>query len=157
MSDCECCGAANEEERIARIEALRERQHEMLLKRGWYAHIIESGDPSTPSGFNYHTHGFEKTADHLDFQIVFPLIIPETCHAIAEELYKEITQHGKRYEEGDRAKGIIHGFEVTFIKVRECDRDVLRVILPNAEGCLTVGELSESENPAYSLQWTTTI
>lgn len=126
----------------------------LMKKYGWYAHMVVA-DPYVATGFNYHTHGIETTFGHLDLQIVLPLH-GSGCHSIASALYDQI-KDGTYFQDGDGAT-IPHQngsrFPVRFIRVREGDRDVLRVILPNPDGKLEPKHVAEHDEPEYALQWT---
>jgi hypothetical protein len=125
-----------------------------MSKHGWYAHA-EVGDPQSPTSYNYHTHGFVESLGHLDIQVVLPM--PESqCHAIATTVYQRI-RDGTRFDDGDVSSKIIPNFSVRFIKVRESDREVLRVILPGRNGEVEPAKLGDEEEPEYALQWTVTV
>lgn len=130
-------------------------EERLMSSFGWYAHMVVA-DPYVASGFNYHTHGFDKSLGHLDLQIVLP-IHSDKCHGIAKTIYDQIKASAGKFINGDETL-IPHQdgseFLVRFIKVREGDRDVLRVILPNPSGNLEPKEVAENDEPEYALQWT---
>lgn len=131
-------------------------EEERLMRAyGWYAHMTVA-DPSIATGFNYHTHGFNESLGHLDLQIVLP-IRGDKCHGIAKTIYDQIKASAGKFIDGDETL-IPHQdgseFPVRFIKVREGDRDVLRVILPNPRGELEPKHVAEDDEPEYALQWT---
>ena len=130
------------------------KEEQLMSDYGWYAHMI-AADPYVATGFNYHTHGFDKSLGHLDLQIVLPLR-SDKCHGIAKTIYDQI-KDGKTFRNGDETT-IPHQdgskFPVRFIKVREGDREVLRVVLPNSRGELEPEQVAENDEPEYALQWT---
>lgn len=136
------------------IEALAEQEDQYMETYGWFAHLV--ADPYIATGFNYHTHGFDKSLGHLDLQIVLPLL-PKKCHSIAKTIYDQIG-FGKKFEHG-HGTVIPHldgsRYWVRFIKVQEGDRDVLRVILPAPDGKLEPKHVAKDDNPEYALQWNT--
>ncbi len=137
-----------------REESTKEVQ--MLRKYGWYAHLVPADDPQSATGFNYHTHGFERVGHH-DLQIVFPMA-KEKCHGIATTIYRQVKE-GTQFQDGDETR-IPHQdgskFPVRFIKVKEGDREVLRVIVPNPNGEFEPKQVAEDDKPEYALQWTVT-
>lgn len=155
---CRCVICSGEMTR----KQLTSHERKLMETYGWYAHSV-IGDPQAPTGVNYHTHGFNESLGHPDLQIVFP--VPENvAHAITKTIYDQI-QAGSGAAQGpgwgfkDGAETMIpreggSQYPVRFIKVREGDRQVLRVILPNPEGQLEPKDLAEDDNPAYALQWT---
>ncbi len=126
----------------------------LMQQYGWYAHCI-IGDPYVSTGVNYHTHGFERSLNHPDLQIVLPTR-NRTCHGIAKAIYDQI-KGGKTFRNGDETT-IPHQdgsqYPVRFIEVREGDRNVLRVILPNSKGKLEPQDVAQGSEPEYALQWT---
>lgn len=112
----------------------------------WIGHYVMD-DPSSPTGVNYHTHGF---LNHPDIQIVLP-IKQSSCAYLAGRVHERIVA-GEKFKEGDVVSGISKNFNVTFIEVREMNRMVLRLILPAPNGALSIQELVD-QHPDYSLQW----
>ncbi len=157
-SECSCdlCSGKYTPQELIQMEK------EFLKDPGWYAHIVNE-DPDSPTGFNYHTHGF-VTANHLNIQIVLP-IHPDICHAIANIIYRRIKIRGQKFQAGKRYSKIIEPdgvagvgeddkeYEVMFIKVTECGRPVLRIIFPDKEGNVLARDMI-AESPDYALQWT---
>lgn len=147
---CRCVICSGEMTR----KELTEQEEKLMEQYGWFAHVVVA-DPNIPTGYNYHTHGMSVTLGHPDLQIVLP-IHEEKCHGIAGTLYDQI-KGGASFGDGDEAKIPNQdgdSFPVRFIKVREGDREVLRVILPNAEGKLEPKDVATDDEPEYALQWT---
>ncbi|MHA2279566.1 MAG: DUF4262 domain-containing protein [Promethearchaeota archaeon] len=134
-------------------QQLKSKEDCAMRDRGWFAHL-ERRDLQSPTSYNYHTHGFRELG-HLDIQIVLP-IPPKLFLGIAETIYQRIKE-GEYFEDGDTATGIVENFCVRFIKVRETNREVLRVILPGKNGELEPAKLEDDEEPEYALQWTVTV
>ena len=133
---------------------LTKSEKKLMEQYGWFAHIMVA-DPSIATGFNYHTHGMSQSFGHLDLQIVLPLP-GKKCHGIALTICEQI-KAGRDFNDGDETE-IPHqdgsSYLVRFIKVREGDRQVLRIILPNSEGKLEPKHVAQDDPPEYALQWT---
>lgn len=131
-------------------------ESKQMANHGWFAHSV-IGDPQSPTGVNYHTHGIQQSIGCSDLQLVFPAMRSKDRHAIAQELYRQM-KAGASFGEGNQADiaGKDGPFRVHFIKVREGDREVLRVILPTPDGKLEPSDVAEDNDPFYSLQWTVT-
>ncbi len=150
---CRCVICSGEMKR--RVPADR-KEKQLVEKLGWFYHVV-CADPFVATGFNFHTHGFDLSlGGHLDLQIVFPMS-ENKARAIAKTIYDQIRSDGKGFRDGDETE-ILHEdgskYPVRFIKVREGDREVLRVILPNPRGGLEPDQVAESDEPEYALQWT---
>lgn len=106
------------------------KQTECVKKYGFYTHyVLPAGNKMLA---NYHTHGLEKTRNHLDFQIVLP-INPELAHSIIWNFIKRINK-GEKFEPNTKVENIIKGFPVKLIEATEGNRKVLRIILPDPNG-----------------------
>lgn len=132
------------------LEEREEKERGFLKTIGWYCHIIMDADDS-PTGFDFHTHGFEDTVDHPDIQIILPIDI-KICHSLAAGIYDEI-KNGRHIKVQEKNSGIVSNLDVMFIKVQECDREVLRLILPDEDGHLLARDMT-ADPPDYALQWT---
>jgi len=133
------------------IEKMAEKEAESMRKHGWYSHMVYE-DPGMPFETNCHTHGISTTWEHLDFQVVLPLK-PTTVHSIFWRLIEKIKE-GVCFQDGDTVDGVIGGnMAVLFIEKEEGDKEdkrpVLRVIIPDSNGCLGP---SEMEDP-FALQY----
>ena len=111
-SDCKCAkceaiaaGMTQEEA----VNSIIEMQDKALAERGFYVHHI-SDDPSSPTGYNSHTHGMQLYDEHVDFQLILPLE-PKTAHNIICELAERV-KSGERFESGQKVDKIIRGFEI---------------------------------------------
>jgi hypothetical protein len=114
---------------------LAEHEQAQYEKNGWVAHYVFDDDPQVPEGMiNCHTHGLVESLNHPDFQIVLPLP-PETAHGILRTLVERIRE-GDQFRPGDLADEIIREYQVAFAMATECDRPVIRVILPASDGIL---------------------
>ncbi len=111
------------------IESVIKQNNESMEKVGWYAHCVPGGD-NTPFGFNYHTHGMERSWGHRNIQIVMPLDFT-VCHTFANVIVAAVKK-GMKFEPNvdypDIAGG---GYTVRFIEAKECGRSVLRMIIPD--------------------------
>lgn len=121
------------------IDKVREVEQQSIKKYGWFAHYVPN-DHLAPFDTNYHTHGVYEKYGHPDFQVclnVNPRIIHELFFILIDEVSK-----GKKYEVGKRYDEVLQGFDVMFIKAKECGRDVMRMILPDKNGLFENGELA---------------
>ncbi|MBQ3514309.1 MAG: DUF4262 domain-containing protein [Lachnospiraceae bacterium] len=121
----------------------------MNNKIDWIIHAVMNGVPcgvcgEVENGFipytcNCHTHGMEKY-DHLDFQMVLQYD-PQEIGRILNTLGLRV-QSGESFKDGDLVKGIFEDCDVRLNEFTECNRTVLRVIIPDEnnrfpedEGC----------------------
>lgn len=147
---CNCVICSGEMTR----KTLTKHEEKLMERFGWFAHVVVA-DPNIATGYNYHTHGMNVTLGHLDLQIVLPLS-EKKCHSIAATIYDQV-HSGMKFDDGDETKiprSNGSNYPVRFIKVREGDREVLRVILPSAEGKLEPKDVADDDEPEYALQWT---
>lgn len=147
LDDCECVVCQHGPAELERI------QNESLQKYGWFAHYVGEleGQPLDREAnlVNFHTHGLNDTHNHLDFQVVLP-VPPKVCHSIFWRLVNLI-EEGRVFEEDEVTSGVIgNDYQVTFKKVREGNRQVLRVIMPDASGNLDEDELSGMYKEQYA-------
>lgn len=141
-SDC-VCEICSGKKTLADAEKMAEKA---MAKCGWYAHLV-GGDDCSPTGFNYHTHGFVESFDHLDIQIVLPMP-QDLCHSVANTVVKNIKKKGQKYSPGKLYDNIMKGYNVEFQYATECGRRVLRLLLPDKNG-----KSKDSETEQYRLQW----
>lgn len=130
-TDCECAVCRDG------LEAVEARERQAIEELGWYAHFVPN-DPDYPYGVNYHTHGFEESFGHLDMQICLP-IHPNMAHGILSIAVEKIKagfkfEHGEKYEDLIEAKDPSLKYEVLMLEAEECDRKVLRLIMPDKAG-----------------------
>lgn len=133
-----------ERQALKRAEAW---EREMMAKHGWYAHFVTGEDPQSPTGFNAHTHGLERTFGHPDVQIVVPLP-PDLAHGVMVSIV-DLLKKGVRLEPGRRYEEVLQGYHVEFAWADESGRRVLRAILPDKDDRTAKGEIGEP----YSEQW----
>lgn len=105
----------------------------------WIIHIVANGAEcadcgKTESGFleyacNAHTHGMANY-NHMDFQLVLRLP-PREIGRILNTLGLRV-QAGERFKAGDMVSGIYEDCQIRLDEFEECDRKVLRVIIPDA-------------------------
>ena len=115
-------------------------QQEQEEKHGWYSHLVaDEPRPNLPTGFNAHTHGLPDKYDHPDFELVIS-IPQQVVGSIFWSLTKRIAG-GERFEPGQEVSEVIQKFNIKLIPAFRDDEEVLRIILPNAEGKLNENEL----------------
>ena len=110
-------------------DSLEAWEKEMTRKHGFCSHFV--GDPDCRYS-NYHTHGFRKTWDHDDFQIV--VSIPPNVANNLFWTFADRVKAGERFSDGSQVDKILKGHLVHLKKAREGGRDVLRIILPDKNG-----------------------
>lgn len=118
-----------------------------MEERGYFGHLVAVGDEGTPTGCNFHTHGFWHSWKHPDIQVI--LNMPMEVVSPLFETAKDIAVKGGQIIPGRRYDNFLKGFEVEFAWAKECDRDVLRMILPDKEGETAKDKIAEP----YSKQW----
>lgn len=130
--ECEICSGKESK------DDLIEKQKKMLKEYGWYAHYVypSKGDVLV----NYHTHGLV-----MDFQITLP-ISAEICHTLFHDVAKRM-KNGEEFFDGKKDSELIMNFDVIYKLAKECDRTVMRIILPDEIGNLN------SEKEMYAKQW----
>jgi hypothetical protein len=136
---CDRCGTNKEE--------LLKWQNDCMEKVGWYAHYVIDKDEQSPTGFNAHTHGLPESFNHLDLQIIISMP-PNLAHNIFFNVVEEIV-NGTIFEENKISDKILKNYNVTFRKVKECNREVLRIILPDKDNNVLKDEIKEP----YNIQW----
>lgn len=126
--ECALCSGAHD------LKSMEAWEEDCIRKNGFYVHYVYAryvGDIPESPYVNYHTHGFQRSWSHRDFQIVFPLP-PQVAHGIFWTLADHV-KAGRKYEEG-LYNEVLNGFPVRMMPTRETGRDVLRVILPDKNG-----------------------
>ena len=87
---------------------------------------VETG--FVPYAINAHTHGMEKYG-HEDFQLVLRRPVEEIARILNTMGLR--VQRGERFQAGDYVSGIYEDCDVRLDGFEECDRKVLRVIIPD--------------------------
>ncbi len=129
------------------LEAVEEHAAKSLKEYGWYVHFI-SNDSGCPYNSNAHTHGLAENFDHINLQICIPLD-STIIHGVLSEAVKDI-KNGIKFEAGKVYDKLLKGdYPVTFAKVKEGKREVLRIILPDQYKCLD----RDNMEPEYRDQW----
>lgn len=131
----------------------------MEPKIDWIIHLVMNGavcehcgrvtDEFVPYSCNAHTHGMEKY-DHMDFQLVLKLPVEEIARILNTMGLR--VQRGERFKAGDMVSGIYADCEVRLDEFEECDRKVLRVVIPDKHnrfpeehGCMDIYQLQSWE------------
>jgi hypothetical protein len=114
------------------IDKINEKHQKALREHGWVAHFV-NGDASYPNQTNYHTHGLYEKYHHLDLQICIPLQ-PSQAHSLFHAIVARI-QEGFVYEPNKSYDNVLAGgISVKTIEVKEDNRSLLRIVLPDANG-----------------------
>ena len=111
------------------LDEMKQWQDDMLQKCGFYMHFVNSPEEGY---MNAHTHGFDETWNHPDFQIVIRLD-PKTVSEIFWNFAKRV-KGGEIFTSGMSVDKIIASSLVKLETMIEGSRQVLRVILPDADG-----------------------
>jgi hypothetical protein len=118
-------------------------ENKMMKKYGWYVHFIMRED-NTPFGINIHTHGLHETYNHKDLQICIPL--PQrVAHQILINIVNEI-KNGTTFSPGIKYENILLNYKIELIEAKEGGREILRVIIPDADGEYKNEYLKQFEN-----------
>lgn len=123
---------------VKRVKAVKRKMADYTTKYGFHTHFVAAVVDGTEendlaNGFiNAHTHGFDKSVNHLDFQIVCGLR-PDMAHGFFWEFMRWI-EAGRRFKDGDVVKKLVKGFPVRLKETKECGRPVLRIIFPDKNG-----------------------
>ena len=106
----------------------------------WIIHLVGNGmacaecgkveNPFIEDACNAHTHGMEKYG-HPDFQMVIHAN-PKDISYILNTLGMRV-KNGERFKAGDMVSGIFLDCDVRLDEFQECDRKVLRVIIPDGK------------------------
>lgn len=128
-----------------RLAKMKEWEDKCIKEHGWYVHVVPS---NTEPFLNVHTHGLEKSFKHKDLQIVLPMD-PKISHGVISSAI-DLIKEGTVFKEGERYSEVITNFDVTCINTQEADREVIRIILPDPQGCLGVWEMKD---PIYKGQY----
>ena len=135
--ECMCCAHGPEN--------TAEQEKRAMEEHGWIVHVVKD---DSPTGYNAHTHGFDETLKHPDFQIVLPMP-PKTAQGIFVDIFEQI-KAGKKFPLARPVSGILRdGYKAMFVVAKESDREVWRVILPDNDGNLLKGTVEG----VFATQW----
>ena len=106
----------------------------------WVIHFVANGVACAECGkmedtfieyaCNAHTHGMQKY-NHMDFQMVLHTS-QEDMGYILNTLGMRVRK-GERFKPGDMVSGIFLDCDIRLDEFQECDRKVLRVIIPDGK------------------------
>lgn len=127
-----------------------------MAKIDWIIHIVANGVVCSDCGkvencfpeyiCNAHTHGMAKYG-HPDFQLVLHMPQEEMGYVLNTMGLR--VQAGERFKAGDLVEGIFLDCPVRLDEFQECDRTVLRVVIPDGKNRFP--EDPDCEYP-YSMQ-----
>lgn len=107
---------------------------ESMEEYGFYIHMVSNDKDQSPTEWNVHTHGVSHSFNHLDLQIVFPNLEPNIYAGLLHVMVNNI-KLGQRYEVGTKYYDILENkMAVKFVRARENERDVMRMIVPDEQG-----------------------
>jgi hypothetical protein len=127
------------------IDAIRASELDLLVEHGWYSHYVAN---PPDSGINAHTHGFQGSYDHHDFQIVLPLPA-RICHQVFQRIAQRLAS-GEQFLPGDTKQNVIEDYPVMIAAAREGIRPVCRIIFPDKAGALARDAMT---TPQFKRQW----
>lgn len=108
------------------------QHYKMIDERKWVWHYVVD---DLSDRVNVHTHGLAEHFGHVDLQITLPLSMSRV-QGIFNSAMAEIRE-GRRFVDGEIADRILcEPYKVKFVRAEENDREVLRIIIPDAEGNL---------------------
>lgn len=109
-----------------------------MQKVDWIIHMCQNGVQCECCGkkengyilymCNAHTHGMEKY-NHPDFQMVLNLPDQEIGRIL--NTFGLMVQCGRRFHNGEYVLGIYEDCSVRLMEFTECNRKVLRVVIPD--------------------------
>jgi len=157
---CQCAICARVAGGMTRQAAMRDvmtHMQEQMAKHGWIAHFVTQ-DPSSPTGFNAHTHGLAENNQHPDFQIVLPMP-PDLAHDLLR-IMAERVKEGEKFQADQKVAEVIGGLGkldgrellVKLIDATEGDRPVLRMVLPDKDGNLDLGQIADPFAAQYDMR-----
>ncbi len=112
------------------IEQVQLEQQEHVKKYGFVIHYVGGYENEY---VNAHTHGFQETWNHTDFQIVIP-IPPETVNEILW-VFANRVKGGESFKDGEAVFAIIEKWPVYLMETTEAnEHKVLRIIFPDKNG-----------------------
>lgn len=116
------------------------RKPKKRLPPDWIIHLVANGiqckdcgevENCFPNGIcNAHTHGMEKYG-HVDFQMVLHVSQQEICYVL--NTLGNRVRAGEKFSAGDLVYGIFEDCPIRLDAFQECDRTVLRVIIPDGQ------------------------
>jgi hypothetical protein len=127
-------------------EAAESWEIDTFGRLGYYVHYVP-----LPECINAHTHGFDISWDHLDFQIVLPLP-PKIVSQILDTFANRV-KDGERFEPDTQIEGGSQ-FGCKLAAATECGRPILRIVFPDSTGKFP-GDDDVAEGFADQLVWDT--
>lgn len=107
------------------------KQQDMMEKYGFVIHNVFP-DSEKEILWSHHTHGLKENFNHTDLEIVLP-ISPQLAGSLLHGMVEQIKE-GKSFENKLISSEVIENFDVQLFRTTENDREVIRVILPDANG-----------------------
>jgi len=120
---CDVCSGKMSMADVERWEA------ENMKKSGFYVHGVMGQEEGY---INAHTHGFDRTWSHRDFQLV--LHLPENVVMDVFWNFANRVKAGEVFCDGMKVDGIIREYPVLLSSAFEFRRPVLRILFPDAKG-----------------------
>ena len=112
-------------------EQLRKQHKELMDKYGFVIHnVFPSSDEEIL--WSHHTHGLKENFNHMDLEIVLP-IHPEMAGGLIHGMVEQI-KNGESFEDKLVSDRVIQNYNVQLVKVNSENRELLRIVLPDANG-----------------------
>jgi hypothetical protein len=113
---------------------------DLITTNGW----VSSYESIDRNHINYCTHGVQLNYNHPDFQITLP-IGASNAENIARDLIEDVRK-GHVFKEGEKYSGyLLGGYDLTFKRCVEGDRQVLRVIFPDKNGLMPTDKKANAD------------
>lgn len=113
------------------LKKLKEKENKLMKKYGFIIHSVFPTDDEEVL-WNHHTHGLKENFNHKDFQIVLPIapeIVGEVFHGMVYSI-----KEGENFENISISDKVIENYNVQLVNVKEGDRELIRIILPDVQG-----------------------
>lgn len=114
-----------------KMEDLKEFERNMMDKYGFVIHNVFP-DTDGEVLWSHHTHGLRENFNHIDLEIVLPIdpqLVGSLFHGMVEAI-----KEGESFENKLTSDKVIRNYEVQLVKVNDGKRELLRVVLPDANG-----------------------
>lgn len=118
-----------------RYGQLLQKEKDGLKKFGFYTHYVFDNEGSEL--VNCHTHGIKENFDHPDLQFVLPFD-PNLYSNLFHGIVNDILKKGEKLQ--NNLDKVIKNFNIQIKEVKEDDRFVIRIILPDPNGKFPMDE-----------------
>lgn len=120
------------------------REKEGIEKYGFFVYCVPEADPMV---YNCHTRGLKEKFNHCDLQIYIKLS-PQLMMSIFHNIVDRI-KAGEKFKHNDIVPNVIGNYSVRLVNAKEDDRNILRIIVPDRDGCLMPNEIDKFHARQY--------